>query len=123
MSRRIAVIAGVVLAVALPAWAQTQITTGVIQGTVSDQSGALVPGALVEARNVDINSARAQTTLADGRFVFLQLRPGRYTLTVSLQGFATHVQGDVVLTVGQSITLNPVLRVSGTAETVTVTGS
>ena len=79
MSRRIAIIAAVVLAVALPAWGQTQITTGVIQGTVSDQSGALVPGAFVEARNVDINSARAQTTLADGRFVFLQLRPGRYT--------------------------------------------
>jgi hypothetical protein len=112
-----------VWAVALPAWGQTQITTGVIQGTVSDQSGALVPGALVEARNVDINSALTQTTLADGRFVFLQLRPGRYTLTVTLTGFATHVQDGVILTVGQSITVNPVLKVSGTAETVTVTGS
>ncbi len=123
MSRRIAIIAGLVLAVAVPAWGQTQITTGVIQGTVSDQSGAPVPGALVEVRNVDTNSARAQTTLADGRFVFLQLRPGRHTLTVTLVGFATHVQEDVTVTVGQSITLNPVLKVSGTAETITVTGS
>jgi hypothetical protein len=123
MSRRIAILACVVLAIAVPARSQTQITTGVIQGTVSDQSGALVPGAVVEARNVDTNSARAQTTLADGRFVFLQLRPGRYTLTVTLAGFATHVQEDMNLTVGQSITVNPVLRVSGAAETVTVTGS
>ena len=123
MSRRIAILAGLVLLVAVPAWTQTQITTGVIQGTVSDQSGALVPGALVEARNVDTNSARAQTTLADGRFVFLQLRPGRYTLTVTLAGFATHVQQDVTVTVGQSVTVNPVLKVSGAAETVTVTGS
>jgi hypothetical protein len=123
MSRRIAILAGVILAVALPAWSQTQITTGVIQGTVSDQSGALVPGALVEARNLETNSARAQTTSADGRFVFLQLRPGRYTLTVTLAGFATHVQEDMTLTVGQSITVNPVMRVSGAAETVTVTGS
>jgi len=123
MSRRIAILAGLVLLVAVPAWSQTQITTGVIQGTVSDQSGALVPGALVEARNVDTNSARAQTTLADGRFVFLQLRPGRYTLTVTLAGFATHVQQDVTVTVGQSVTVNPVLKVSGAAETVTVTGS
>jgi len=120
---RIAILAGLVLLVAVPAWTQTQITTGVIQGTVSDQSGALVPGALVEARNVDTNSARAQTTLADGRFVFLQLRPGRYTLTVTLAGFATHVQQDVTVTVGQSVTVNPVLKVSGAAETVTVTGS
>ena len=44
-------------------------------------------------------------------------------VTVSLQGFATHVQEDVTLTVGQAVTLNPVLKVSGTAETVTVTGT
>jgi hypothetical protein len=123
MSRRIAIIVGVVLAVALPAWGQTQITTGVIQGTVSDQSSGLVPGATVEVRHLDTNSTRAQATNTDGRFVFLQLRPGRYTLTVSLAGFATHVQEDVNLAVGQTVTLNPVLKVSGTVETVTVTGS
>jgi hypothetical protein len=123
MSRRLAVIVVVVWAVALPAWGQTQITTGVIQGTVSDQSGALVPGALVEVRNVETNTARSQTTGGDGRFVFLQLRPGTYTVTVSLQGFATHVQEQVTITVGQSVTLNPELKVSGTAETVTVSGT
>ena len=123
MMRRIAAIVGVVLAIALPASGQTQITTGVIQGTVTDQRGALVPGANVEVRKTDTNSSRAQPTGVDGRFVFVQLRPGRYTLTVTLQGFATHVQKDVDLTVGQAVTLNPVLKVSGAAETVTVTGS
>ncbi len=123
MSRRLASIVGVVLAVALPAWGQTQITTGVIQGTVSDQTGALLPGALVEVRNVETNSLRSQTTGGDGRFAFLQLRPGTYTVTVGLQGFATHVQENVTITVGQAATLSPVLRVSGTAETVTVTGT
>ena len=123
MSRRIAIIVSLVLAVALPAWGQTQITTGVIQGSVSDQSSSLVPGAIVEVRHLDTNSTRAQTTGTDGRFVFLQLRPGRYTLTVTLAGFATHVQEDLTLSVGQTVTVNPVLKVSGTAETVTVTGS
>jgi Carboxypeptidase regulatory-like domain len=123
MTKRIAVIVGLVVSIALPASGQTQITTGVIQGTVIDQSGALVTGANVEVKNVETNSSRAQTTGVDGRFVFVQLRPGRYELTVSLQGFATHVQKDVDLTVGQAITLNPVLKVSGAAETVTVTGS
>jgi hypothetical protein len=118
-----AAIIGIILAIAPSASGQTQITTGVIQGTVTDQSGALVPGANVEVRHSDTNSSRTQTTIADGRFVFVQLRPGRYTLTVTLQGFATHVQKDVDLTVGQAITLNPVLKVSGATETVTVSGS
>jgi hypothetical protein len=123
MSRRIGIIVGLVLAVTVPAWGQTQITTGVIQGSVSDPSGALVPGASVEVKNLETNSTRTQTTGVDGRFVFLQLRPGNYTVTVTLAGFATHVQEDVTLTVGQTVTLNPALKVSGTAETVTVTGS
>ena len=97
MSQRIAIVVIVLFGVAVPAWGQTQITTGVIQGTVSDQSGALVPGALVDVKNVETNSARSQTTGGDGRFAFLQLRPGTYTVTVSLQGFTTHVQADKLL--------------------------
>ena len=123
MSKRVALTIAVFLAISLPAWAQTQITTGVIQGTVTDQSGAVVPGANVEVKNVDTNNVRTQTTGTDGRFVFLQLRPGMHRVTVTLQGFATHVQEDVSVTVGQSVTVNPVMKVSGTAETVTVSGS
>ena len=123
MSRQIALILGMTLVVALPASSQTQITTGVIQGTVTDPTGAVVPGAAVEVRNTATNFVRALTTGVDGRFVALQLPPGPYRVTVSLSGFATHVQEDVNLTVGQSITINPVLKVSGTAETVTVSGT
>ena len=75
MSKRIAFIFGIGLTLAVPTWAQTQITTGVIQGTVSDQSGAVVPGAAVEVRNLETNFLRALTTGDDGRFVFLQLPP------------------------------------------------
>ncbi|HET8648350.1 MAG TPA: TonB-dependent receptor [Vicinamibacteria bacterium] len=103
--------------------AQAQITTGVIEGTITDASGGVVPGASVEARNLDTNQARARTTDAAGRFVFLQLPPGRYTVTVSLAGFATIVQEGVTLTVGQTVTLNQVMKPSTVAETVTVTGT
>jgi hypothetical protein len=123
MSRQIALILGITFVVALPAWSQTQITTGVIQGTVTDPNGSVVPGAAVEVRNTATNFARALTTGVDGRFVALQLQPGPYRVTVSLPGFATHVQEEINLTVGQSITINPELRISGTAETVTVTGT
>ena len=123
MSRRIAIIVGVVLAVALPAWGQTQITTGVIQGTVSDQSGALVPGATSRSgMSTPIRRAR-RPPVPMAASCFCSSAPAAIRVTVSLQGFATHVQEDVTLTVGQSVTLNPVLKVSGTAETVTVTGS
>ena len=106
-----------------PALAQTQITTGVVQGTVEDASGAVLPAAEVEAKNVDTNFARTLTTGPDGRFVFLQLPPGHYTVTVRLAGFATVVQENVLLTVGQAITLSLKLKVSSVEETVTVTGT
>jgi outer membrane receptor for ferrienterochelin and colicin len=113
----------VALALASGASAQSQATTGVIQGVVEDASGGAVPGAEVEARNVDTNLTRTQISTSEGRFVFLQLPPGPYTVTVKLTGFATHVQEGVVLTVGQTLSLRPVLKVSSVAETVTVTGT
>jgi hypothetical protein len=123
MSRQIALIFGLSVVLAVPASSQTQITTGVIQGTVTDPTGAVVPGAAVEVKHTATNFARTLTTGTDGRFVALQLPPGSYQVTVSLAGFATHVQQDINLTVGQSITINPVLKVSGTAETITVSGT
>ncbi|HXW05468.1 MAG TPA: carboxypeptidase regulatory-like domain-containing protein, partial [Vicinamibacterales bacterium] len=106
-----------------PVLAQVQITTGVIQGSVSDPTGANLPGVTVEARNVDTNLTRTQVTEADGRFVFLQLPPGSYRVTFSLEGFATVVQENVTLTVGQAVNLPVSMKVSGVAETVTVTTS
>src|SRR6266545_1692160 len=69
--------------------AQTQITSGTIQGTVLDANGAAVPGASVEVRNVETNFVRALSTDEDGRFVALQLPSGRYTITVAKPCFAT----------------------------------
>ena len=111
----------VLLAVGATAAAQTQITTGVIQGSVSDSTGASLPGVSVEARNLDTNIARTLVTESDGRFVFLQLPPGNYRVTFTLSGFATMVQENVQLTVGQAINLPVSMKVSGVAETVTVT--
>ncbi len=105
------------------AWAQTQITTGVVQGTTVDTTGAVLPGVAVELRNVETNFTVTRTTDENGRFVVLQVPPGRYTVTFSLSGFKTLVREDVVLTVGQTITLAPRLEVSAVAETVTVSGT
>src|SRR4051812_6156915 len=111
------------LALAVPAAGQSQITSGVIDGTVVDSSGGVLPGVDVEIRNVDTNLDRVLVTDRDGRFVVPQLPAGRYTVRLQLAGFATIVQENVLVTVGQTVRLTPTMRVSSIAETVTVTSS
>jgi hypothetical protein len=101
--------------------AQTQITTGTIQGTVVDANGAAVQGANVEIKNLDTNFTRTLTTDDEGRFVAPLLQPGNYSVSVSKQGFATTVLERTALTVGQALNVPFSLKVSTVAETVTVT--
>src|SRR5690348_6444528 len=100
--------------------AQSQITTGTIQGTVEDANGAVVPGANVEIKNLDTNNTRTLTTDENGRFVAPQLQPGNYSITVSKQGFNTPVVPSAVLTVGQTLQLKFPLAVSDVAAKVTI---
>jgi hypothetical protein len=113
----------VTLLFAVSAAGQTQITTGAIQGTVLDANGAAVPGATVELKNIDTNLVRSAVSDDDGRFVALQLPPGRYTLTVSKTGFATMVVEKADVTVGQTMNLPISMKISSVQETVTVTAS
>jgi Carboxypeptidase regulatory-like domain/TonB-dependent Receptor Plug Domain len=112
----------VVAALGATVRAQTQITTAVIEGIVSDASGGVLPGVDVELRNVGTNLIRNVVTDRDGRYVALQLPTGRYTLTFKLTGFTTLVQENIPATIGEAVRVNAVLKVSGIAETVTVTG-
>jgi hypothetical protein len=105
------------------ALAQTQITSGTIQGTVLDVNGAAVPGAAVELKNTATNFSRSLTTDDEGRFNALQLPPGRYTVTVSKQGFATLIVERAELTVGQAMNLPLSMKVSSVQETVTITAT
>lgn len=97
------------------------IASGMIQGTVSDEQGAVVAGATVEARNVATNFSRTFTTDSDGRFTLLALPPGMYVVSVTKQGFAKLNQENVEVTVGRALTLNMGLKVSGVSGEVTVT--
>jgi outer membrane receptor for ferrienterochelin and colicin len=103
--------------------AQTQITSGVIQGTVLDPSGAVMPATEVQIKNVETNLSRSLTTGDDGRFAFLLVPSGTYMVTAAKAGFATLVRDKVVVTVGQAVVLNLAMKVSATEETVTVTGT
>ncbi|PYR96315.1 MAG: hypothetical protein DMG12_26590 [Acidobacteria bacterium] len=102
-------------------WGQAQATTGVIQGTIADPTGAAVPDARVEAKNLDTNFTRSQDSDASGRFALLQMPPGRYTVTASKPGFATMVQENLELTVGQALSLTISMRISSVSEEITIT--
>src|SRR5437762_7016423 len=101
-------------------WGQSQITAGTVQGDVLDEKGGSVAGTTVEAKNLATNFVQTDTTNADGHFAFLSLAPGRYTLTISKSGFATIVQENVNLTVGQTITLPITMKVSSVAQQIVV---
>src|SRR3989441_9984351 len=113
----------VVLTFALTTRAQTQITTGTIQGTVTDTNGAVVPGASVEIKNLDTNFSKTFTTDEGGRFVALALSPGSYSVTVSKQGFATAVAEKLELTVGQALNLPVSMKISQVQERFTITAT
>ena len=113
----------VTFVLALTAAAQTQITTGTIQGMVTDANGAVMPGANVEIKNLDTNLSRTLTTDDGGRFVALALSPGRYSVTVSKTGFATAVAEQLDLTVGQALNLPVAMKVSGVEARVTITAA
>ena len=117
--RRLGALFFALIVVALPAMAQEQ--TGAIQGVVTDTTGAVIPGASIEARSV---AGGVQTTVSDtqGKYNFPALRSGTYFLTATLPGFTTVKMQDVHLSLGQTLKVDFSLRVSTIQEEVTVTG-
>src|SRR5689334_9027345 len=109
------------LCLASTAWGQAQITSGTVQGDVLDEKGGSVAGSTVEAKNLDTNFTQTETTNSDGHFAFLSLAPGRYTITISKSGFATVLQQNVNLTVGQTLIIPVTMKVSSVAQQIVVT--
>lgn len=98
-----------------------QVVSIRLEGVVSDPSQAVVPGAAATARNVATNISYQAVTNEAGRYVFVTLPPGPYSLTVSLPGFKKAVRDGIALKVGDAITINMILEPGGTHEIVTVT--
>jgi hypothetical protein len=110
-----------VLCAALPNLAFGQINAQ-LSGTVSDTSGALIPGVEVTAKNVNTGITDTRLTNESGSFVFPSLQaPGTYTLSASLVGFQTATYNEVVLGQGQQVRLNFTLQVGAAAQNVEVT--
>ena len=108
--------------VLLPVLAHAQAGAS-LTGAVSDSSGAVLPGVSIEARSPAlIEQVRSAVTDETGRYRMVDLRPGTYTVTFTLPGFAAVAREGIELSGTFIATVNAELRVGGLQETVTVTG-
>jgi Carboxypeptidase regulatory-like domain/TonB dependent receptor-like, beta-barrel len=98
-----------------------QTTGATLQGTVTDEQSALMPGASVTITNTETGWTRSVVTDERGWYRAIALPPGEYELRAELQGFATYVRKGLTLTTGQEATVNLSLKLATVAETVTVT--
>ena len=116
--KRLSFVIALVLVYAMPAFAQIQ--GGTISGVVKDEQGGVLPGVTVEAQGVDATQTFVTDTTGDYRF--LNLAPGPYKITATLQGFTTVIRENIIVAVGRSVDLPLTLKVAAVAETITVTG-
>jgi Carboxypeptidase regulatory-like domain len=100
--------------------ALAQRTTASVAGSVTDESGAKVPGADVVARNLATAVERSVTSNDLGYYVLTALPAGRYSLTVRKTGFQSQVLPDILLEVDQNATVNLSLKIGELSETVNV---
>src|SRR5437763_10846689 len=114
---------GLLLALASAAFAQTDVTTSRISGTVKGSDGASLPGVTVEATNQETGLKLASVTDRDGFYRILNLPTGTYTVSAALEGFETASRKDVRLLLGSTPTVNFTLQLRKITANITVTAA
>src|SRR5438552_2935772 len=109
----------VCLLLSISAFAQTSNAT--LGGTVSDSTGAFIPGVSLTATNIQTGIVSTVITNEAGVYQFASLQPGRYKVSAELSGFQTQTYNDVALGLSQQVRLNFALQVGGVAQSVEVT--
>jgi outer membrane receptor protein involved in Fe transport len=105
-----------------PATAAAQTSMGAVNGTVTDSTGAIVPGATVTLVNRETNIQSVRVTNDNGYFSFVNLRPGIYSLTIELSGLKTARISDFTVGVSETVARNVMLEVGSLSEVVEVRG-
>ena len=97
-----------------------QAVTGTIFGVVTDATGAVVSGAMVQVQNLDTGFSRTEQTDKEGRYLSQNLPLGAYKVTVQQAGFRTEERRGITLSVGSEVAVNVQLAVGNTQEKVEV---
>ncbi len=116
-------ITSILLLLLLPALLFGQADRGTIVGTVSDSTGAVIPGATVIVTHVDTNTSVTTESGAAGNYTIPALRAGTYTVKVEAPGFKTYTQTNVVLAAGSTARADAALEVGTLSESVEVVSS
>ena len=103
-------------------FAQQNVTSATLSGSIQDASGAVVSGASVTATNVETNQRTTTTSDGEGQYRFPYLRTGDYALTIEAAGFSAMTK-QLTLTVGQSLDMPVRLEVAGLSAQVDVGGT
>ncbi len=103
--------------------AYSQVFTSSITGMVTDPSGAGVPSATVQLRNMATNDVREARTQANGTYQINNLNPGTYQINVTAPGFKSYTQDNLILQAQTASTVNVPLTLGGTQEKVEVTAN
>jgi hypothetical protein len=123
LSGLLVVCLGILLSLgATPAWSQATSSSSVV-GLVTDQSGAAVPAADVKLVDNETQMSRTTPTNEAGRYVFVNVPSGTYTVRINKAGFALSETAGVNVTAGNTVTINAVLEVGTSTETVEVTAT
>ena len=120
LTRRVAVAIGLIVLATTPTAAQD--FRGRINGTVTDNTGAVLPGVTVTATSPALIQPQVPVTGTDGSFRFLALPPGLYDLGFELIGFQNVKREGIRVVINQTLTVDQQLQVATLQETVTVTG-
>jgi hypothetical protein len=108
------------ITVLMPVASYGQTATATLSGIVADDSHAVLPGSTVTLVNIDTAVARATTANSEGSFTFPFVSPGRYTLHAGRDGFAPAELRNVVLNVGDHVSLRITLKVGNLTDVVSV---
>ena len=120
ITRHVAAILAIAAIVFLSAKRAEAQFASAIEGTVTDSSGAVVPGATVTLTNLETSAAQTSHTNDAGYYRFSSLGNGLYSVRVGLQGFKTVIQDQIRLQVAETRTINLLMNVGTAAEEVTV---
>ena len=110
----------VLAAFLLPAAVFAQTSNGTIAGTVTDQSGAVVPKVAIKAESTVLNVTRETTSDSAGTFRLESLAPGNYSVSFEASGFDIYQVNDVSVAASLTVTVNAKLNVSAVKHTVVV---
>jgi hypothetical protein len=99
---------------------QSQTASGDIKGTVTDATGAVLPGATVTVTNIDTRVERSTVSDSSGNFRILLLPPGAYEVRLQVPGFSIYTRRPLQVTVGETVTVEAVLQPSSVQQEVLV---